>query len=150
MSDEEMVMLKRAGAASIAYLAYALLLLAFVLLGVFVAALAHESRFAAVAGVGLVTSLAASVMGFRVGASRLARASEAAGSAHKLSIWADPLRAEQIDQYCLNYGGQAQGRQQRGWTPTVVANTDSEGSSAAGRNGQKYRTPPVSGRRLTA
>ena len=47
-------MLKRAGSASITYLAYVFLLLAFVLLGVFVAALAHESGFAAVAGAGLV------------------------------------------------------------------------------------------------
>jgi len=74
-------MLKRAGAASITYVAYVLLLLAFVLLGVFVAALAHESRFAAVAGAVLVASLAASITGFRVGASKLARTSEAAGSA---------------------------------------------------------------------
>ena len=43
-------MLKRAGPGSITYLAYVLLLLAFVLLGVFVAALAHESGFAAVPG----------------------------------------------------------------------------------------------------
>lgn len=143
-------MLKRAGPGSITYLAYVLLLLAFVLLGVFVAALAHESGFAAVAGAGLVASLAASVTGFRVGASKLARASEAAGSPHKLSIWADPLRAEQIDRYRLNYRGQDQGPQQRGWTPTVLANTDSEAPSAAGVNGQKYRTRAVSGRRLTA
>ena len=143
-------MLKRAGSASITYLAYVLLLLAFVLLGVFVAALAHRSGFAGVAGAGLVASLAGSVTGFRVGASKLARASEAAGSPYKLSIWANPLRAAQIDRYRLNYRGQDHGPQQQGWTPTVVANTDAEAPSAAGVNGQKYRTPAMSGRRLTA
>ena len=97
-------MSNRAGPGSITYLAYVLMLLAFVLLGVFVAALAHESGFAAVAAAGLVASLAASVTVSASGA-QLARASEAAGSPHKSSIRADPLPAERIDRYRLNYRG---------------------------------------------
>jgi O-antigen ligase len=96
-------MLKRMKPSSITYLAYVLLLLAFISLHVFVAALALGSGLAAVAGAALVVSLAAAVFGFRLGASRLARASEAAGSTHKLSFWADQLEQDRIGRYRATY-----------------------------------------------
>jgi len=75
-------MLKRAKPSSITYVAYVLLLLAAVALGLLVAALALGSELAALAGAFLVITIAMSIIGFRLGASRLAQASEAAGSTH--------------------------------------------------------------------
>jgi hypothetical protein len=49
------------------FMAYLFLLLAFALLGLFVAALAYRSGWAAVAGVALGGSLVAAVVGFRKG-----------------------------------------------------------------------------------
>lgn len=96
-------MLERMKPSSITFVAYVMLLLAFISLHVFVAALATGSGLAAAAGTALVVSLAAAVFGFRLGASSLARASEAAGSTHKLSFWADQLEQDRIDRYRATY-----------------------------------------------
>jgi hypothetical protein len=105
-------MMKRLGVARTTYLAYVLLLLTFVLLGVFVAALAYGSGLAIAAGVGLLASFGAAVMGFRAAGAQIARASDAAG--HKLSIWVNPLQASQISQYRVNYRGEQDGSERKG------------------------------------
>jgi hypothetical protein len=89
--------------ATTSYIAYLLLLVAFVLLGVFVAALARGSAMAPLAGIALLTVLGVSIAGFRAGASKLARASAAAEVTHKVSFWAEPLRTDQVDRYQLRY-----------------------------------------------
>jgi hypothetical protein len=96
---------KRVGPATTSYIAYLLLLVAFVLLGIFLAALARGSATALIAAGGLLLFLALSVAGFRAGAQKLAHARAAAGATHKASFWADPLRAEQAEQYQRRYRG---------------------------------------------
>jgi hypothetical protein len=84
---------------------YLFLLLAFALLGLFVAALAYRSGWAAVAGVALGGSLVAAVVGFRKGAAKLAQSRREGDPRHNVSIWSEPLRQEQVDQYFMNYRG---------------------------------------------
>ena len=98
-------MSKNTESAMITYVAYLLLLFAFVLLGVFVAALALGSSVAGAVAVALAASLTASVLGFRVAASKRARAAQAAGSRYKLSIWTDTLHPHELDQYQVSYRG---------------------------------------------
>jgi len=96
-------MSKNTESATITYVAYVLLLVAFVLLGVFVAALALGSGIAGAAAVALAASLTTSVLGFRMAASKRARAAEAAGSQYKLSIWTNALHPHELDRYRMNY-----------------------------------------------
>lgn len=144
------MMLQRSRPASITYVAYLLVLLTFVSLGVFVAALAHRSGIAAIAGAGVAGFLSAAVIGFRVGAAALARASKAAGSTHKLSIWADPLRPNQLEAYRANYRGDRQRSQQRRWSPTLVADTESAASITPQVDGREDREPVLAARQLSA
>ena len=74
-------MLKTLRRVLVTNVAYVLLLLSFVTLGVFVYAPAVVSPLAGIFGVSMVVSMAASVVGFRMGA----------------NIWDQPLRREQID-----------------------------------------------------
>src|SRR5690348_13688541 len=94
-------MSKNTGSAGITYIAYVLLLVAFVSLGALVAALALGSGFAGAAAVALAASLIASVIGFREAATRRARA--AADSPYKLSIWTNTLHPHELDRYRLTY-----------------------------------------------
>lgn len=82
---------------------YLLVLLGFVFLGVFVAALALQSEVAVVLGVALAASFGLAVMSFRNGSAKLAKAREAGTIGDNVSIWARPLRQEQIDGYYVNY-----------------------------------------------
>jgi hypothetical protein len=141
-------MMKRLGVARTTYLAYVLLLLTFVLLGLFVAALAYGSGLAIAAGVGLLVVFGASVMGFRAGGAQIARASDAAG--HKLSVWVDPLQESQISQYRMTYRGEHDGSEIEGWTPTVKAGGDRAPSAASHVRTPKQRIPALAGRRLSA
>jgi hypothetical protein len=84
------------------FVGYLFLLLGFVSLGLFVAALAFGSELAVAAGVALVGSLVAAVAGFRTGAASLAK-SRKGEPEHNASIWAIPLRQGQIDQYNVNF-----------------------------------------------
>ena len=84
-------------------LGYLSLLVAFALLGLFVAALAYRSAWAAATGVALGASLTVSVAAFREGAARLARSRREGGSWHHVSIWSEPLRRDQVDRYFVNY-----------------------------------------------
>lgn len=91
----------RIGIARTTYVAYVLVLLALALLGVFVAALALGIRWAPVAGVAMLAALVFAVVGFRNGGAQLARARSRSG--HQLSVWTDPLRAEQLARYRAMY-----------------------------------------------
>ena len=107
-------MSKKTESAKITYVAYVLLLVAFVSLGAFVAALAYESSLAGAAAVALAASLVASVVGFRTAAAERACAAATAGSQYKLSIWTDTLHPHELDQYRLTYRGA------RDETPTML------------------------------
>jgi hypothetical protein len=89
-------MLKTLRRVSMTNVAYVLLLLSFVTLGMFVYALAVVSPLAGIFGVSMVVSMAASVVGFRMGA----------------NIWDQPLRREQIDRYLQSYCGVRDGHEQ--------------------------------------
>jgi hypothetical protein len=88
---------------SVSSLAYASLLMAFVSLGAFVAALATESRWTTISGVALVACLAASVAGFRAAGRAVARTTAVAEPASAVSIFSTPLHQEQVDRYLKNY-----------------------------------------------
>ena len=87
------------------FVGYLFLLLAFALLGLFVVALAYRSSWAALAGVALVGSLVAAVVGFRAGAVKLAQSRKVGDPRHNVSIFSEPLSQEQVDQYYVNYRG---------------------------------------------
>ena len=82
---------------------YALLLLAFVTLGLFVAALATGSALTVLAGTGLIACLFGSVTGFRAAARRLADSVGLVEPLSPVSIFSIPLRQHQIDRYRQNY-----------------------------------------------
>ena len=87
------------------FVGYLFLLLAFALLGLFIVALAYRSGWAAVAGVALGCSLVAAVVGFREGAVKLAQSRREGDPRHNVSIFSEPLRQEEVDQYYVNYRG---------------------------------------------
>lgn len=82
---------------------YLLVLPGFAFLGLFVAALAMKSGFAGILGVAVAASFGLAVAAFRNGSATLATAREAGIIGDNASIWARPLRQEQIDGYQLNY-----------------------------------------------
>ncbi len=85
---------------------YLFLLLGFVFLGLTVAALALQSDLAALFGVALAVSLMAAVLGFRIGAAKLAEVGAGGDSGHNVSIWSRPIRQVQVDQYNVNFRGE--------------------------------------------
>jgi hypothetical protein len=87
------------------FMGYLFLLLAFALLGLFVVALAYRSGWAAVAGVALGGALVVAVVGFRQGAVKLAQSCGEGDPLHCVNILSEPLRQEEVDQYCVNYRG---------------------------------------------
>ena len=90
------------GRISVTYLAYVMLLFGFISLGVLVGSLAvGGTGVARLAGVALVGSLAASVVGFRV-AARTFKA-ERGSDAHNVSIFDRPRDAEAADRYAQRY-----------------------------------------------
>ena len=91
------------------YMGYLLLLVASALLGLFLVSLAYRSGSAAVAGVALAGSLVAAVVGFRKGAVKLAQSRREGDPRHNVSIFAEPLRQEEVDQYYVNYRGGQRG-----------------------------------------
>jgi hypothetical protein len=92
--------------------AYVLLLLAFVALGTFVYALATDSALAGIIGGSLVVLMAASVVGFRVGARNRAKSNDSGIEIPGENIWARPLRREQIDRYLQSYRGGRDGHEE--------------------------------------
>jgi hypothetical protein len=87
------------------YMGYLFLLLAFALLGLFLVALAYRSGWSAVAGVALGGSLVAIVVCFRKGAVKLAQSRREGDPRDNVSIFSEPLRQEELDQYYVNYRG---------------------------------------------
>ncbi|OBB59793.1 hypothetical protein A5757_11955 [Mycobacterium sp. 852013-51886_SCH5428379] len=92
-------MLTRTSSSVVTGLAYLVMLTSFVWLGLFVAALAHGSQLAALAGAALAASLVLGVAGFRAAAAKRAEENEDAGPDHKLTIWSKTLEPEQVDRY---------------------------------------------------
>ena len=99
---------------SMTYVAYVLLLLAFVALGTFVYALATDSALAGTIGGTLVVLMVASVVGFRIGARNRAKSNDSGIEIEGANVWAQPLRREQIDRYLLSYRGVQDGHEQNG------------------------------------
>src|SRR5271170_8303563 len=104
-SGEARMLVKVVRRVSYPFLGYLFLLLASALLGLFVEALAYRSGWAAVAGVALGGSLVAAVVGFRKGAVKLAQSRREGDPRHNVSIFSEPLRQEEVDQYYVNYRG---------------------------------------------
>ncbi|MGB3486231.1 MAG: hypothetical protein WBB07_28925 [Mycobacterium sp.] len=94
---------KTIGPEIVTYAAYVCVLLAFVCLGLLVAALALGTGGAAALGATLVTCLILAGAGFRAGARKLDNA-RAPGNPGSPSIWDKPLAPEQIAQYRRSYG----------------------------------------------
>jgi hypothetical protein len=94
--------MKRISMTNVAYLG---LLLAFVALGASVYALAVGSGLAAILGAGTVVLLSAAVVGFRVGARRIAESDESGNPVDGANLWAQPVRQAQIDRYLSMYRG---------------------------------------------
>lgn len=86
-------------------IAYVLLLVGFVSLGLFVSALALGSDLAPLAGIALIACLGGAVAGFRTGARRLAQARQPDAPANNVSIFSTPLRRDEKDRYLRNYRG---------------------------------------------
>ncbi|KAA0101434.1 hypothetical protein [Mycolicibacterium sp. P1-5] len=90
---------RRVSASTASFLGYLLLLLAFTALGLFVADLASGSGVAMALFVGLVASLAGSVMGFRAASRKLSEAGVFIEATSPVSIFSAPLRQQQVDRY---------------------------------------------------
>lgn len=81
------------------FTAYLCLLLGFVMLGLFVYAMAAGDPLAKMAGTGLVLFFIAAVMGFRTSARRRTESDDSNTAVDGANMWAKNLRAEQIDRY---------------------------------------------------
>ena len=89
------------------YLGYVFLLISFVMLGTLVAGLAVQSSTAAlIGGIGLVAALVLSIVGFRLGTIKLAKAREGGDPTHDISIWSVPLGQDGVDKHLVQYRGQ--------------------------------------------
>jgi hypothetical protein len=108
-------MMKSRSSISASYFAYVLLLMGFLSLGLFVAALATGSILAGALGAVLIACLAGSVVGFRATARELAQSRPPIEMASAVSIFSTPLRQEQVDRYLENHRGDT-GRPQRRMT----------------------------------
>jgi len=88
---------------SMTEVAYVLLLLVFATLGMFVYALAAESPLAGPLGAAIIVLMAASVVGFRLGARQRAKANEVGAPIPSENIWMPPRRRSQIERYLARY-----------------------------------------------
>ncbi|MBX8687034.1 hypothetical protein [Mycolicibacterium porcinum] len=100
-------MFKSVGRIPVPNIAYVLLLLGFVSLGLFVATLALGSELAVLAGIALIACLGGAVAGFRTGARKLARDRQPDAPTNNVSIFSTPLRRDEMDQYLRNYRAMA-------------------------------------------
>ncbi|MFG1929953.1 hypothetical protein ACGFK1_04770 [Mycobacterium sp. NPDC048908] len=92
--------LRRVSATNVAYV---LLLLVFVALGMFVYALATGGALAGIIAASMAILMVASVVGFRVGARKRTESNDSGIEIPGENIWAQPLRREQIDRYMQSY-----------------------------------------------
>jgi hypothetical protein len=100
--------LRRVSMTDVAYVCF---LLVFVALGMFVYALAAQSAMVGIIGAVLVALMAATVVGFRIGARTRAASNDSGIAIEGANIWARPLRREQIDRYLLSYRGTPGGKE---------------------------------------
>ncbi|MDH6196981.1 hypothetical protein M2272_003634 [Mycobacterium frederiksbergense] len=98
-------MMKTSESGSAPVLAYVLLLIGFISLGLFVAALGTGSNLAVLAGIGVVAGLAGAVAGFRRGARTLAQSRAAGDPGDNVSVFSIPLRRDEVDRYLEQYRG---------------------------------------------
>lgn len=108
MSREVSEVLKALGRIPVTGVAYMCLLVGFVALGTFVYALAAGSPLAGMIGLGMILLMAATVVGFRAGAKRLAASNDSGIPIDGANIFAKPLRPDQIDHYLASYRGAQQ------------------------------------------
>lgn len=92
-------MLKTFRRIPISTVAYGLLLIAFVSLGLFVAAMALGSDLAFVAGAALIASFAGAVAGFRAGGRKLEEDRLPGASTHNVSMFTTLIDQDQVDRY---------------------------------------------------
>ncbi|OBF41687.1 hypothetical protein A5724_04945 [Mycobacterium sp. ACS1612] len=90
---------------SMTNVAYVLLLLVFVALGMFVYALATGGALAGIIAASMAVLMVASVVGFRIGARMRTESNDSGIAIPGENIWAQPLRREQIDRYMQSYRG---------------------------------------------
>ena len=133
---EVTTMLKIVERISASYLAYVMLLLGFVSLGVFVASLATGSDLAGLAGVGLLACLAGAIAGFRVAARQISQAKEAGDIDYRASIFATPLHRTQLAQYLDRYRSGSESGSETGRL-TVLAKSDLPERKGSCANGPK-------------
>ena len=143
-------MLKALRRISVSSLAYISLLVAFVALGTFVAALATGSRWAVVLGVVLIACLAASVAGFRTAARAITRSNAIAEPGSAVSIFSTPLRQEQVDRYLESYRGGRSSVPQAARLMTVIAGGESTKRPELPGISSKRPTSAAEQRRLSA
>ena len=98
-----MSMARRISSSTASVLAYVLLLVGFVALGLFVGALASGSAVAVAFFVALVVCLAGSVTGFRAASRKLSESGVFIEATSPVSIFDAPLDEEQIDRYLESY-----------------------------------------------
>ena len=103
-------MLKAFRRIPVSNVAYLLLLIAFVSLGLFVAAMALGSELALVAGIALIASFGGAVAGFRASARRLNEARRPGAPAHNVSMFSTPIAQDQVDRYREMYRATGQDR----------------------------------------
>lgn len=92
--------------------AYLMLLLVFVALGMLVYSLATGGALAGIFAASMVMLMIASVVGFRIGARIRAESNDSGIAIPGENIWARPLRREQIDRYMQSYRGVRENHEQ--------------------------------------
>ncbi|QRY42550.1 hypothetical protein JVX93_18250 [Mycolicibacterium boenickei] len=124
-------MLKGVDRIPVPNIAYVLLLVGFVSLGLFVSALALGSELAPVAGIALIACLGGAVAGFRTGARRLTQARQPDAPANNVSIFSTPLRRDETDRYLRNYRGAGEDRASSDRAMAVVRDDKSKAAEVS-------------------
>lgn len=103
-------MLKAFRRIPVSNVAYVLLLVAFVALGLFVTAMALGSNLAVVAAAAMVACLGSAVAGFRASARRLSAARLPGAPTNNVSMFSTPVDQGQVDRYREMYRAEGQVR----------------------------------------
>jgi hypothetical protein len=141
--------MRRFSRISASYLAYILLLMAFVALGVFVASLAAGSRWAGATGIALIACLGGAVAGFRAGARELAQSRQPGDRGSAVSIFSAPLRQDQVDRYVESYRSSTSNLHRSG-VLTVLPGGESTEDDGRSADGRRHADATGGARRLSA